>query len=88
MIHYHWKGCPPDTREQIEQVTAIFQQAAGLDLLGVYLHGSLALGCFDPRRSDLDLLVVLRKPLTLPSALSSISRRGESRCTSPPRAVT
>ena len=67
MIHYHWKGCPPDTREQIEQVTAIFQQAAGLDLLGVYLHGSLALGCFDPRRSDLDLLVVLRKPLTLPA---------------------
>jgi streptomycin 3"-adenylyltransferase len=28
-------------------------------LLGFYLHGSLALGCFNPMRSDLDLLACL-----------------------------
>ncbi len=32
-------------------------------LVGVYLHGSLALGCFNPARSDIDLLVVTRAPL-------------------------
>ena len=29
--------------------------------MGVYLHGSLAMGCFNPRKSDLDLLTVVRE---------------------------
>ncbi len=36
----------------------------GSDLIGVYLHGSLAMGCFNPRGSDLDLLVVTRRRMT------------------------
>jgi streptomycin 3"-adenylyltransferase len=32
----------------------------GADLVGVYLHGSVALGCFNPARSDVDLIVVTR----------------------------
>ena len=35
----------------------------GPELVGVYLHGSLALGGFDAARSDVDLLVVVRGPL-------------------------
>ena len=27
--------------------------------VGVYLHGSLALGCFHPQKSDVDVLLVL-----------------------------
>ncbi|MEM7226727.1 MAG: nucleotidyltransferase domain-containing protein [Pseudomonadota bacterium] len=38
-------------------------QALGGDLVGVYLHGSLASGGFDPARSDIDILVVARRPL-------------------------
>jgi streptomycin 3"-adenylyltransferase len=34
------------------------------DLVGVYLHGSLATGCFNPACSDLDLLAVLRRDLS------------------------
>lgn len=30
----------------------------GASLTGVYLHGSLAMGCFNPETSDVDLLVV------------------------------
>ena len=30
------------------------------DLVGVYLHGSLAFGCFNPELSDLDVLAVAR----------------------------
>jgi streptomycin 3"-adenylyltransferase len=33
-------------------------------LRAVYLHGSLALGCFNPRRSDIDVLVVVDETLT------------------------
>jgi Domain of unknown function (DUF4111)/Nucleotidyltransferase domain len=32
-------------------------------LAGVYLHGSLVLGCFNPALSDIDLLVVTDRPL-------------------------
>ena len=36
----------------------------GSDLTGVYLFGSAALGDFDPRRSDLDLAVVVARAMT------------------------
>jgi glyoxylase-like metal-dependent hydrolase (beta-lactamase superfamily II) len=39
------------------------KEALGEDLVGVYVHGSFALGCFNPALSDLDLLVVTERPL-------------------------
>ena len=33
----------------------------GENLAGVYLHGSAAMGCFNPVKSDLDLLAVVRE---------------------------
>jgi streptomycin 3"-adenylyltransferase len=38
--------------------------ALGDDLLGVYVHGSLALGCFNEARSDVDVVVMTARPLT------------------------
>lgn len=35
----------------------------GEKLVGVYLHGSLAMGCFHPEKSDIDLLTVVNTPL-------------------------
>ena len=46
-----------------EQLNAILSQCNTLlkyDLVGVYLHGSLAMDCFNECRSDLDLLVVTK----------------------------
>lgn len=40
---------------------AILQDA----LVGIYLHGSLAFGCYDPRVSDIDFLVVVDRPLSV-----------------------
>lgn len=37
------------------------REILGENLAGVYLHGSLAMGCFNPRKSDLDLLTVVRE---------------------------
>ncbi|MBO4377577.1 MAG: nucleotidyltransferase domain-containing protein, partial [Clostridia bacterium] len=31
---------------------------------GIYLHGSAAMGCYNPEKSDLDLLVVLNDQIT------------------------
>ncbi len=34
------------------------------NLLGVYLHGSAAMGCYQPKKSDLDFLAVVREDMT------------------------
>ena len=33
------------------------------DLTGIYLHGSAVMGCYNPKKSDLDLIVVVNEPL-------------------------
>lgn len=38
-------------------------ETLGPNLVGVYLHGSLALSCFNPARSDVDVLVVSTREL-------------------------
>lgn len=35
------------------------------DLIGVYLHGSLSMGCFNEKSSDIDVLVVVNGAMTL-----------------------
>lgn len=56
--------CSAETRAQIERCLAVARACLSDALVGVYLHGSLALGCFNPLTSDLDLLVVVDRPLT------------------------
>ena len=36
------------------------------NLVGVYLHGSLVMGCFNPQKSDIDLIIVVNEPLSDP----------------------
>ena len=33
------------------------------NLVGIYLHGSLAMGCFNPQKSDIDLIIAVDHPL-------------------------
>lgn len=63
MSFSNWDTCPADVRAQIRAFLAETQQALAHELVGVYLHGSLAMGCFNPARSDLDLLVITRHPM-------------------------
>lgn len=41
-----------------------YHHILGDDLTGVYAHGSMAFGCFDPERSDMDFLVVVEREPT------------------------
>src|SRR5690242_19376551 len=65
MSQYSWATCPAGVRSQIERLLAITQDALQDNLTGVYLHGSLAMGCFNPERSDLDLLVITSEPMSV-----------------------
>jgi hypothetical protein len=61
---------PPAARTPA-QVSALLRELAarlpvilGRNLVGIYLYGSLTQRAFDPRRSDVDLIVVTRRDLT------------------------
>ncbi|HEX2907608.1 MAG TPA: aminoglycoside adenylyltransferase domain-containing protein [Phototrophicaceae bacterium] len=63
MAQYTWANCPDKIRSQVEGFAAAVRACLGDNFVGAYLHGSLALGGFNPERSDLDLLFVVRAPL-------------------------
>ncbi|MCH1625391.1 aminoglycoside adenylyltransferase domain-containing protein [Ferdinandcohnia quinoae] len=49
----------------IQKAVTIFSKTIDSNLIGVYLHGSLAMGCFNTDSSDIDLLVVVKEKLPL-----------------------
>ncbi len=48
---------------QVSQLVKEFQNQLE-NLIGIYLHGSLATGCFNPAKSDIDLLVITHHRLS------------------------
>ncbi|BCZ47985.1 streptomycin 3''-adenylyltransferase [Clostridium gelidum] len=46
--------------ELVEYGCRIFEN----DLSGIYLHGSIAMGCFNPIKSDIDILFVVENAIT------------------------
>jgi streptomycin 3"-adenylyltransferase len=62
---YGWPDCPVAVREQIDRLSSALASILSEHLGGIYLHGSLAMGCFNPRHSDLDLLVIAANPISL-----------------------
>jgi len=43
----------------INEFVNITKEIIGSHLTGIYLHGSLAMGCFHPKKSDIDFIVVI-----------------------------
>ena len=48
----------------LRALTAALDQALSSSLVGAYLYGSLTQRAFDPARSDVDCIVVVRRDLT------------------------
>ena len=63
MTQYGWTNPPDATRGQISRFISALRKRFEGNLNGVYLHGSLAMGCFNPNLSDVDLLAVTREPI-------------------------
>lgn len=55
---WRWPAAPAPVRQQVQALVAGLESVVAANVLGVYLHGSLALGGFNPARSDVDVLVV------------------------------
>jgi predicted nucleotidyltransferase len=65
MTTFGWSTCPDEIKTQITSLENSLLNILGENLTGIYLHGSLAMNCFNPRRSDIDLLVVVNSPLAV-----------------------
>jgi hypothetical protein len=64
MSHYGWDDCPEVVKTQVRTVTHQLVTMLAPSIVGVYLHGSLAMNCFNPHHSDLDLLAVTNDHLS------------------------
>jgi len=65
MSQYSWATCPTAVETQVNTLCAHLQVVLETNLSGIYLHGSLAMGCFNPDRSDIDLLVVTASGMSI-----------------------
>lgn len=59
-----WPAMPEAVRAQLDAFLAELREMVGENLVGLYLHGSLAMSGFNPARSDLDLLAITAEALT------------------------
>ncbi|EFV76486.1 hypothetical protein HMPREF1013_03237 [Bacillus sp. 2_A_57_CT2] len=66
-----WIGL--DTKLFLDKITILFKEELRDNLIGIYLHGSLAMGCYNPQKSDIDFLVVVNEKLT-PANISRIAK--------------
>ena len=53
-----------EIQDYLNDITKVFTDEMKDDLVGVYLHGSLAMKCFNPETSDVDMLVVCKSKMT------------------------
>ena len=50
--------------ELLEEIKAKSREIFNDDLTGIYLHGSSVMGCFNPGKSDIDLIYVVEKTVS------------------------
>lgn len=55
---------PESVRKCIEALLSNYRKLLESNLVGMYVHGSIAMGCFNPKSSDIDVLVVVTRPIS------------------------
>ena len=55
---------PTEATALLEDVTSAVQLILGSNLVGMYLYGSITNSSFNPKRSDIDCIVVTRRRLS------------------------
>lgn len=84
---YGWNDCDKNVKDSVYNILDYYQKTLGENLTGFYLHGSLAMGCFNPLRSDIDFLAVVREKLTIAQKQVIINFLHEHRADFPGKGV-
>jgi predicted nucleotidyltransferase len=58
MVQYKWPQVTKTVKVEMQTLETELRTLLDENLLGIYLHGSLAQGGFQPARSDIDIIVV------------------------------
>lgn len=58
--------------EILEKIAFEYQGILRDNLVGIYVHGSIAFRCFNPLKSDIDFIVVVDKPPTIEEKVALI----------------
>ena len=72
-------------KELLNQISESYYTILGPKLVGIYVHGSIAFGCFNWDKSDIDFLVVINDILTLEEKKSLIKQIIDLEFVSPPK---
>lgn len=72
-------------RELLEKIKEAYQDILSEKLTGIYVHGSIAFGCFRWACSDIDFLVVVEEKLTQPEKEALIQTLLELDAAAPPK---
>ena len=67
MVQYTWPNVPKTIKTELQTLETELQEQLGENLRGIYLHGSLAQGGFQPTRSDIDIIVVSEQSIDAPT---------------------
>lgn len=63
-----------DYNDILQEIRLLFQKALAEKLVGIYVHGSIAFGCFNWDQSDIDFLVVVDSEMTQSEKLTVMER--------------
>jgi streptomycin 3"-adenylyltransferase len=84
---YGWGNCPEPIKELVDNILKNYQKILGDNLIGFYLHGSLAMNCFSLLYSDVDFLSVVKKKLTIGQKKAIIVYLLQQYNNSPPKGI-
>lgn len=63
-LYNGWEWISKQMDTVIDSFVKRSQEILKDNLVGIYLHGSAVMGCYNPDKSDLDLIVVVKDPMT------------------------
>jgi len=71
--------------ELLAKLENSYKQILGENLVGIYIHGSIAFGCFSWERSDVDFIAVVDEPLSQEIRLKLLQTLEDLRPLTPPK---
>lgn len=74
-----------DAAELMQKIKDWYATLLAENLTGIYLHGSLAAGCFQWEASDIDFLVVVRRPVPVEKKIALVECLYSLREEAPPK---
>lgn len=77
----------PEIHDLLDHLVEESQRILQAKFVGFYLHGSLAMGCFNPDVSDVDFLIVVDEALTDPEARALLDVMVAANNDAPPKGL-